>query len=203
MNIEENHIYHIYNRSNDKVFYNRENYLFFLRKVNKLIKPFCEILSWCLMPNHFHFMVYTDKRSCQNVGEKHRPNLQVLTKQFATLTSAYSQAINNQQNRQGSLWVHTTKAKKISGQTYFGTNNFNKSDIALICFNYIHQNPIEAKLVGKFEEWEFSSFSDFIGIRNGKLVNKELAYQLINFDKDNFKEQSIIILDEKKIKHIF
>ena len=112
MNIEENHIYHIYNRSNDKVFYNRENYLFFLRKVNKLIKPFCEILSWCLMPNHFHFMVYADKRSCRNVEEKHRPNLQVLTKQFATLTSAYSQAINNQQNRQGGLWVHTTKAKK-------------------------------------------------------------------------------------------
>jgi len=95
------------------------------------------------------------------------------------------------------------KLKKISGQSYLGTENFNKRDIVLICFNYIHQNPIKAKLVKKFEEWEFSSFLDFMGIRNGELVNKELAYQLINFDKENFYKQSVIILDEKKVKHIF
>lgn len=203
MHIEENHIYHIYNRSNEKVFYNKENYLFFLRKINKLTKPYCEILAWCLMPNHFHFMIYTDKRSSYTTGEKHRPNIQVLTKQFATLTSGYSQAINKQQNRQGSLWVHATKAKKISGQTYFGIENFNKRDIVFTCFNYIHQNPVEAKLVSKIEEWEFSSFRDFVGIRNGKLINKTIAHEIINYDKENFYEQSVIALDKKKVKLIF
>ena len=102
MRIEEDHIYHIYNRSNQLVFYSNENYLFFLEKVNKLIKPYCEILAWCLMPNHFHFMIYADNRSSESTFEKHRPNLQVLSKQFATLTSGISQAINKQQNRKGS-----------------------------------------------------------------------------------------------------
>ena len=203
MHIEENHIYHIYNRSNEIVFYNRENYLFFLRKINLLINPFCEILAWCLMPNHFHFMIYTDKRSSNNVNEKHRPNLQVLSKQFATLTSNFSQAINKQQGRYGSLWAHTTKAKKLSGKTHIGTNKFPKNDIIFTCFNYIHQNPVEAKLVLKLEEWEFSSFRDFIGSRKNKLINKTLAFEIINYDKENFLEQSVLILDEKKVKHIF
>ncbi len=203
MHIEENHIYHIYNRSNDLVFYNKENYLFFLKKVVKLIKPYCEILAWCLMPNHFHFMIYADKRSSQSTNERHRPNLQVLSKQFATLTSNMSQAINKQQNRRGSLWVHATKAKQLSGQTYFGIESFYKRDIIFTCFNYIHQNPVEANLVSKPEDWNFSSFKDFLDARNGKLVNKTLAYEMINYDKDNFYEQSIIALDEKKIKHIF
>ncbi|MCD4793519.1 MAG: hypothetical protein K8R54_09820 [Bacteroidales bacterium] len=203
MHIEENHIYHIYNRSNETVFYNRENYLYFLRKVNKQIRPFCEILSWCLMPNHFHFLVLADAISSDNTNETHRPNLQLLSKGFANLTSSYSQAINKQENRKGSLWMHTTKAKKLSGQIYFGVENFHKNDIIFTCFNYIHQNPVEAKLVEKSEDWEFSSFKDFMNIRNGKLVNKIVAYEIINFDKDNFYEQSKIVLDEKKLKHIF
>ncbi len=203
MHIEENHLYHIYNRSNETVFYNKENYLFFLRKVNKLIKPYCEIIAWCLMSNHFHLLVYTDSRSAKNAEEKHRPNLQVLSKQFATLTSGHSQAVNKQQSRKGRLWVHTTKAKKISGQTYFGVERFHKKDIQFTCFNYIHQNPVEAKLVSKIEDWEFSSFLDFLGIRNGKLVNKVVAYEIINYDKENFREQSMIALDEIKVKYIF
>jgi len=155
------------------------------------------------MPNHFHFMIYADNRSYESTNEKHRPNLQVLSKQFATLTSSMSQAINKQQKRKGGLWVHATKAKLLSGQSYFGAENFYKKDVIFTCFNYIHQNPVEAKLVSRFEEWEFSSFKDFMETRNGKLVNKNLAYEMINFDKDNFYEQSIIALDEKKIKHIF
>ncbi len=203
MHIEENHIYHIYNRSNENVFYNRENYLYFLKKVKKLIKPNCEILAWCLMPNHFHFLIYTNDKSSTNVNEKHRVNLQVLSKQFSTLISSYSQAINKQQGRYGSLWAHTTKAKKLSGQTYLGTNSFKRNDIIFTCFNYIHQNPVKAKLVSKLEEWEFSSYRDFCGIRNGKLITEPLAYEIVNYDKENFQEQSLIVLDEKKVKHIF
>ena len=40
-----------------KSFLNRENYLFYLRKVKIYILPYADILAWCLMPNHFHLMV--------------------------------------------------------------------------------------------------------------------------------------------------
>ena len=59
MIIEPNHIYHIYNQGNNrqKIFFNRENYLYFLKKVKQHILPYADILAWCLMPNHFHLLV--------------------------------------------------------------------------------------------------------------------------------------------------
>jgi len=45
-----------------------------------------------------------------------------------------------------------------------------------ICFNYIHQNPLQAGLISKMEEWEFSSSLDYLGEREGKLVNKQLGF---------------------------
>ncbi len=67
MRFEEGHIYHIYNMGNNsqKVFFNNENYLFFLWKVRNEIKPIAEVLAYCLMPNHFHFMVMATEKSCE------------------------------------------------------------------------------------------------------------------------------------------
>ena len=48
-------------------------------------------------------------------------------------------------------------------------------------FNYIHQNPTEARLTDKDEDWEFSSAKDYSGLRNGKLINKELAKEYVMF----------------------
>ncbi len=52
-------IYHVFNRGNNlqTLFFTRENYLFFLEKVRKYILPHADILAWCLMPNHFHWMI--------------------------------------------------------------------------------------------------------------------------------------------------
>jgi putative transposase len=60
MYFEENHLYHIYNQGNNrqKIFFGRENFLFFIEKIRTYIQPYSDILAWCLMPNHFHFMVY-------------------------------------------------------------------------------------------------------------------------------------------------
>ena len=48
--IEQGRYYHIFNRGvNSKiVFLNNENYLFFLRKVEKYIFPYFDILSYCI-----------------------------------------------------------------------------------------------------------------------------------------------------------
>ena len=63
MQFETGHIFHIYNQGNNrqKIFFNRENYLFFLRKIKIYILPYADILAWCLMPNHFHFMVLVNE----------------------------------------------------------------------------------------------------------------------------------------------
>jgi len=60
MQFETSNIYHIYNQGNNRqpIFFNRENYLFFLKKMKENLLPYADILAWCLMPNHFHWMVY-------------------------------------------------------------------------------------------------------------------------------------------------
>jgi putative transposase len=59
MDFVNGQIYHVFNRGNNSqtVFYNRENYLFFLDKIRKSILPHADVLAWCLMPNHFHLMI--------------------------------------------------------------------------------------------------------------------------------------------------
>ena len=59
MNFAEGNIYHVYNRGNNSktVFFDHENYMFFLEKIRTHILPHADILAWCLMPNHFHLMI--------------------------------------------------------------------------------------------------------------------------------------------------
>lgn len=52
-------IYHIYNRAigSEKLFLNNENYSFFLKRYRHFISPVADTFCYCLMPNHFHFLV--------------------------------------------------------------------------------------------------------------------------------------------------
>ena len=45
---------------------------------------------------------------------------------------------------------------------------------------------MKAKLVYKMEDWEYSSFKDYCGKRNGTLINKDRAIQLLDLDMNMF-----------------
>ncbi|MDP3434059.1 MAG: hypothetical protein Q8T04_13995 [Bacteroidota bacterium] len=47
-----------------------------------------------------------------------------------------------------------------------------------VCFDYIHQNLVNDRLVWNPEDWEFSSYRDYFCGRKGKLLNRELAREL-------------------------
>lgn len=57
MRFEAGNIYHVYNRGNNqqRIFFERENYLFFLRKVRKHVLPHGDLLAYCLMPSSITF----------------------------------------------------------------------------------------------------------------------------------------------------
>lgn len=78
MQFEPNVIYHIYNQGNNRqvVFHKREHYLFFLRKMRSYLLPYGDLLAYCLMPNHFHWLLYvhqTEKSLQELSDEKFRP----------------------------------------------------------------------------------------------------------------------------------
>ena len=195
MNFQMNELYHIYNRGNNKqnIFFSETNYLYFLEKVRKHIMPVCDILNFCLMPNHFHFLIYASEKTVQTklIGQYEK---NILSEGFKNLLSSYCQAINKQNKTTGSLFQQNTKAKCLSHESVnYGT----------ICFHYIHQNPLKAGMVKKMEDWKFSSFPDFAGLRSGTLCNKELAFKLLDLNKASFYKDSTEIAGEDLINIIY
>jgi hypothetical protein len=49
------------------------------------------------------------------------------------------------------------------------------------------------------EEWEFSSYNDYIGKRNGTLVNKKLTLEILDLNVDEIKNQTNYFIDERLI----
>ncbi len=88
-------------------------------------------------------------------------------------------------NFSGSLFRKQTKADCITNPQEVSPSYYNLGfgtliyipdpdrDYPQICFNYIHQNPVKAGLVKNPEDWEYSSFRDLSGLRNGNLVCRQ------------------------------
>ncbi len=196
MHFEEGYTYHIYNRgiNHQKVFFSDENYIYFLDKVKCEIVPICDILAYCLLPNHFHFLVHANKESCKPYQTRtgNFLNAQNLSKKFGLLLSSYSQGINKRRHRVGNLFQQRTKAKCLNLE-------FSKIDYLITCFLYIHQNPLETGLTSNLEDWPYSSFIEYLSKSNNGLCNQELTKEMINLDWNNFYEQSKYIIDNKEI----
>jgi len=178
-------IYHVYNQGNNrqKIFFKDENYLFFLRKIRTYWLPFADILCYCLMPNHFHFLAYT-KPDFNH--EKYLNDLRIML-------SSYTRAINKQESRTGSLFRQNTKTKNIS-------HSSNEQAYGLYCYLYIHQNPLRAMLVERSEDWLYSSYRDYTGMRNGTLCNIKFAVDMLNLPTN--AEELIELTDQSIPEHI-
>lgn len=171
--LESDCLYHIYNRANgnEKLFLLNDNYEFFLKKYTNYISPICNTYCYCLMPNHFHFLVqiksekeieqfFNNKVSSSKTLQefktleglaKQESISKLLSQQFSHLFNSYTQAFNKVNNRKGSLLMHPFKRKKITDSKYL-----------LNLVKYIHYNPIEAKLASELADWQFSSYASLI-----------------------------------------
>jgi putative transposase len=143
--------YHLYNRGNNcqTIFYERENYHFFLRQLCKYFQPEAvELVAYCLMPNYYYLLVHlvTD-------------DLSSLMQRFAL---SYTKAINKRYGRVGSLFQGRFRAVCVDRDEYM-----------VHLSRYIHLNPVTAKLVERPEDWEFSSYREYIGLRAGTLPKTE------------------------------
>jgi putative transposase len=197
MNLQEGHIYHVYNRGNNKepIFLRPENYLYFLGKLRTHLLPHCDLLAYCLMPNHFHFLVYANSNSVQIAGN-HAISRNVFSEGIRNLLSSYTQGINKQENRTGSLFTQNTRFKCL-------TDSVHKELYTTTCFHYIHQNPMKAKLVNLLEEWPYSSFRDYAGLRKGTLCNQELSRQVLLVHFEAFYQESYRVIQEDVVKQLF
>ncbi len=143
-------------------------------------------------------MIYTDER-CDARIKQGSIYLDPVTNSIRKLLSGYARIFNNQYQQTGSVFRQKTKAKCLSEIEIKPKSSYLVQDYYVNCFHYIHQNPVVAKMTELLENWEFSSFKDYGGLREGTLCQKELAVLHCNYNPDNFFEKSYELVDKKLI----
>ena len=169
MQLHPEHIHHIFNRgiNRQRVYYNESHYLWFIEKLKNFDRSTdCSVLSYVLMPNHFHIMVYIESEA----------NVSVIKNKYSTTLSSYTQKLNYSIHRTGSLFQKKSKCKVMEDPSY-----------ALTGFLYLHQNPLRGGLVSKMDQWPYSSYPDYAGYRNGTLCNFELTRELLILPSDIYE----------------
>lgn len=184
----ENGIYHVYNRGVEKriIFLDDRDYktfLYFLKQYlieendpaknlsNYKGRTFArrsfydriELLAYCLMPNHFHLLI----------KQKNKNDLKEFMQCLAT---SYSLYFNDRYERVGSLFQGRYKAILIKDDGYL-----------LHLSRYIHLNPAgndKGRTFVKLQEYDFSSYQDYVGVRNTKWLKPEFILEYFNGAKD-------------------
>lgn len=195
MRFIEGELYHVYNRGNNKrqIFFNEENYIFFLKKIRKWIAPNCDILCWCLMPNHFHLLLRANGSSIIELPSYGGKPIQHLALNIGRTLSSYSSAINKQEGTSGSLFQQKTKAKLLS-EIKKQTTSITLEQYTINSMHYIHQNPLRAGFVKRLEDWKYSSFRDYAGLRNGTLCKKDTLLGITGYKLSTFYADSYVLI---------
>ncbi len=147
-----------------------KNYIFEKRedkeKYRNLIKKKLEesnivVLAYCIMGNHTHFLIYSEKS-------------EYLSKYMQRLNTTYSQFYNRKNKRVGYVFKDRYNSQEILNIKHL----YN-------CLRYIHNNPVKAGIVINEEEYEYSSYNEFIVKRC--IINDE-SINLLFGTLTNYKE---------------
>jgi REP element-mobilizing transposase RayT len=175
---EPDHMYHVYNHENakDNIFRSDENYFYFLKKYAQYLNAITDTYAYCLMPNHFHFLVRiksADQLMHSFVTKSPETNYKLantqidfsklISQQYSNFLNAYAKAFNKQYNRKGSLFLDNVKRKLIKDESYFTK-----------LVHYIHYNPVHHGFVDKINDWKYSSYHSLISAKPTALKRREV-----------------------------
>ena len=152
LQFEKTCYYHLYNRgvNRQNIFYSNEHYYFLLKRMNQyLLRDHQSMIAYCLMPNHYHFLIRQDS----DIKLNHT---------IQAIFNSYSKAVNKQLNRSGTLFEGRFKALLVDDAAY----------LIHLC-RYIYRNAIDSypPLTNKLEEWKWSNYLEWTGYRKGSLVD--------------------------------
>lgn len=173
--LKENFYYHIFNRGNNGtiIFPKHEDYISFLKKYCHYCFFVLDTYAFCMMGNHFHFLIRIRTQDEQKKLKLHNPfgvdepekiNLDKIhsaSRQLSHLFNSHAQSINKKYSRTGSLFEKPFHRKSITKDDYFSH---------LIC--YIHWNPQIHGFVKDFRFYSYSSYKIFLTEKKSRL-NKE------------------------------
>jgi len=182
--------YHLFNRgiNNQQVFFTDSNYHYFLSLLNKYLSNYCQFLSYCLIPNHFHLVIRINEsiQLKEQVISDQEEIGKIFVNQLRSLLITYTMAINNQQKRTGAMFDARYKRLSIESEEY----------LKYLLF-YCHYNPEKHEIVKNFRNYKFSSYNAFLSV---KPTNIHKAYVLELFgDKNEFIDYHQTVHTERKL----
>lgn len=175
--------YHIYNRGNRKaeIFLEDWDRKRFLERLGFYKDEFnMTLLTYCLMPNHFHFLFRQDSEES-------------ISRFMLSLLTSYAKYFNTKYDLVGRLFQGRFQSKIIDEEEYL-----------LELSRYVHRNPLEIISLSnrfKLQEYRWSSYPEYLGLTTGKgLVdtNEILSYfsqKNPQMDYQTFVEEQEIDLD--------
>lgn len=144
-------------------------------------KTLVSILGYCLMPNHFHLILY-----------EHREG--GISKFMGKLLTAYSMYFNTKYERSGPLLTRPFRSEHIGKESQY-----------MYIFSYIHLNPIsiidkrwkedgvknKKEAEAYLEQYQFSSYKDFLEDDRPEktIINFSMVPEYIKRMKLDFKTQ--------------
>jgi putative transposase len=143
------------------------------RTSKRISEPLVELNSYCLNPNHFHFLI---KQLVDNG----------ISKFMLKLGMGYANYFNVKYSRSGSLFQGKYKAIHVKKYGYL-----------LKLLVYVNCN-YEIHGLGRANKWIWSSYLDSIGKRNGTLCNLHIINEEFR-NLNEFKEFCKQVLAEIKI----
>jgi len=170
--------YHVYNKvvSGEVLFREESEYHEFLKRYTRYFFSYFETYAYCLIPNHFHFLVKV--KSTSEVSEciknedtnAARAYLagngsinSLIESQFSRCFSGVSKIYNNKYNREGPLFKEGIKRVAL-----------NKTRTIMQQMHYIHYNPIHHQSVKNIHDWPNSSYISYLSNKETRLPRKKV-----------------------------
>ena len=111
-------------------------------RLRKQGKRLVDIIAYCLMPTHIHLIL--KQRLANGISTF-----------MSNALNSYTCYFNRRFKRKGPLWAGRFKNVEIES-----------NEQLLHLTRYIHLNPVSAYLVDRPEDWEFSSYNEFVEMMN-------------------------------------
>ena len=184
VNLHHGMYYHIYNRGNNRetLFREDRNYNYFLYLYKKYIYPIADLYAYCLLPNHFHFLVQIKEFDEMDQMFRFRNEIKV---QFATFFGTYTKSINSAYQRSGTLFEGRFIRKLIGS-----TDQFYQT------IAYIHQNPQKHSLVSDYQVWPYSSYWSYLRRENNDLLSKEAICDTDMYESIMSLHKNMLMINE-------
>jgi len=182
--------YHIFNRgiNSQKIFFTEDNYHYFLKLLNKYLVSHISIISFVLLPGHFHLVIKVNDSikgippSDDITGESEVGNY--VSEQFRRMFIAYSMAINKQEKRTSSLLDKNFKRIEITEHEYLQ-----------YCIFYVHFNPEKHGYTTNFKNYKFSSYLTYLSNKKTQIA-RQLGLDIF-VDLESFVNYHNVWHDEK------